>query len=394
VTGDIVVEVYDKTWARIGFINAPDSLEAVWRLNEPSTATIVVPVTSSKAWLLTGEGHRVRIVARGLVWSGWLDKWTLDGLGADATVTAVFASYLTWLEQMLCWPITETIPGTLSEEYDSRSGPAETVFKGYLLTAVGRLGLPIKVAGDFGRGDDITTQLRMHTPADKLLPLMEDAGLRVTLEHLGGDHLTLDVQPISTYPRTLTADSGVLGLDTTLTETGPVASTVIVGGAGDGVDRLFREMTWDEVAEAWGRVGERFVDARDLAVNVDDPLMDTAEEVEAAMDTRATETLAESNAAVSVSAVLSETAWFRIQAGVLEVGDHVPLSINVPTGDPDHPIGVELTETITEVSLSWTRGAGVTVTPKLGALVDDPQGPLLTRVAQISRLMRIDRANT
>lgn len=384
---EIQIELFDKTFTRVGFINAPQSLEATHRLNAASTATIVIPASSPKSWLLMGEGHRVRIVARGIVWSGWLDRWELDGIGPDATLTAKFASDLTWLEQVVCWPITGTLPGTLSREYDRRTGPAETVLKGYLKTACVRLGLPIDMAPDQGRGSVITKQLRMHTPADKLLPDMEPAGLRVTLTHNAGSRLTLDVAAIRTYPRTITATSSVLGYDTRISVEGPTASRVVVGGAGEKTARLFRSTTWDAVEAAWGRVAEKFIDGRQAQIDAADPLMDTQAEVDAVMDDDADKALDEGNARVSVAATLSETAWFRVGAGVLEVGDRIPLVISIPTADPAHPVDLSLTETITEAVVSYDQ-AGLTVAPKLGRMVDDPQGPLLTRVAALSARQR------
>lgn len=383
------VEIFDQHFQLAGFLNAPTSLDAVWRLNEASTATIVLPMASPKSWLLTTEGHRVRITVRGLIWSGWLDAWELDGIGPAASVTATFASDLTWFQQVLCWPADGTIPGTLPDESDDHEGPAETVLKDYADEFISRLGLPWRVAGDYGRGSVIKASMRMETPADKLLPAMQAAGIRVTLLHLPGDaHLTLDVSPIATYTRTLTAASGVIGQDTKVSVKSPTASRVVVGGAGEGTARLFRQIGWTEVEDAWGRRTEKFVDARDAQLDAANPLMDTAEEVEAVMDTRATTALDEANAAIAVNATLSETRWFQVRAGVLEVGDRVPLDITVPTGDPLRPFHLQVTETITEVTLSWEAGKALTVTPKLGKLVDDPSGPVLTRVAQISRTLR------
>ena len=387
---DVLVEVYDGGWVRRGVIGAPSSLEATWRLNQASTASITLPASSPKAWLLSTPGHRVRIVCRGLTWSGWLDGWTLDGIGQNATLTARFLSDIAQLERLLCWPAVGTLPGTLSAEHDRSSGPAETVLKQYVRAAKERLDLPIWVPGTLKRGATITEQMRMETPADKLLPLMEDAGLRVWMLHLGkGDtHVTLDVDPIRTYPRPLTAASGVLGADTTVTVQAPSVTRVVVGGAGEGTARMFRQQA-DTSAEAeWGMVAEKMVDARDAQLDVDDPQMDTQAEVDALMDARGAAALAEGAAQVSVSATLSETRWFRIAAGVLEVGDRVPLSITVPGGDPAHPLTVEVTETITEATLSWTPAEGVRFTPKLGQMVDDPAGPLLVRVARLSREVR------
>jgi len=394
VSDDVLVEVYDAGWVRRGVIGAPSALEAVWRLNKSSTASITIRASHVKAWLLSTPGHRVRIVARGLTWSGWLDGWTFDGIGPAATLTARFLSDITQLERLLCWPAVGVLPGTLGAEYDRRSGPAETVLKQYVRAVKDRLDLPLWVPGTLKRGTTITEQLRMHTPADKLLPLMEAAGLRVWMLHLGrGDrHVTMDVDPIRTYPRTLSAASGVLGVDTTLTVQAPTVTRVVVGGAGDGTARLFRSSVDTAAESEWGTVGEKMIDARDVQLDLGDPQMDTQGEVDALMDARGAAALAEGAAQVSVSATLSETAWFRIAAGVLEVGDRVPLSITIPGGDPARPLSVEVTETITEATLSWTPDRGVRFAPKLGRMVDDPAGPVLVRLAQLSREVR--RLNT
>lgn len=384
---DVQVEVYTLAFIRVGFINAPSELSVTHRLNKTATATISIPAASPKAWLLMAEGHRLRIVTRGLVWSGPITKWTLDGIGRDATLTATCTSDLGWLEQIVCWPITGTLPGTLSRINDSRSGPAETVFKGYLSTAISRLGLPITVATDLGRGSTIDTQLRMKTPADDLLPLLEGTGLRATLVHNGGTTLTLDVAPIRTYGRTLTAASGVLGTDTTVSEEAATATRVVIGGAGDDTARLFRQVVNTSAESVWPR-REKFIDARDIQVDAADPLMDTQAEVDAALDARAWKELSDADSKISISASLSETRWFRLAAGVLEVGDRVPVSITIPgTEGLPHPVTVEATETITEAIIDWTTDGGLVVTPKLG-LADDPQGPLLWRIATISERLR------
>lgn len=385
---EVTVEVYDKWWTRRGVINAPTELEAVWRLNKSSTATITLAASSPKAWLLLGEGNRVRILARGLVWSGWMEHWTLDGVGPSATITATFLADVAWLERLLCWQAPATLPGTIARDYDRRAGPAETVLKGYVQAIVDRLGLPLYVAPDLERGEIIGEQLRMHTPADKLLPLMEAAGLRVSLLHYGARHVTLDVDPIRTYPRTLTADSGILGADTSVSVQGPTVTRVVVGGAGEQEARLYRAAVRPSAEDAWGRIHESHIDARDLQVNLDDPLMDTQAKVDAAMDARAAAALAEGDAQVSVSATMSETTWFRIAAGVLEVGDRVPLSIAIPAGSTANRVSVALTETITEATLRQTVTEGLTVRPKLGRMRDDPSGPLLWRIARLSAEIR------
>src|SRR6185312_7835189 len=69
------------------------------------------------------------------------------------------------------------------DKYDKRSGAAETVFKGFVqANAVTRLGLPVVVLPDRGRGSNLTIYSRMHSLADRLLPAIDGAGIGFTVD--------------------------------------------------------------------------------------------------------------------------------------------------------------------------------------------------------------------
>lgn len=249
-------------------------------------------------------------------------------------------------------PITSQI-----SEYKRYTGATETVVKNACRDLSNRLGLGWTIAPDKGLGVDSRVEFRMHPLVDKLVPLLTAQRLTLTLRDG-----VVDVHQGQTYPRILTPDDGVLG-DYKWKITYPTATRVIVGGEGEGVDRLFQQFVDTARETEWGDIVEVVKDSR-MAQGVTDLSGDGAE------------ALTEGNAQVSFTADLNESAWFRF--GEYAVGDQVSIDAG----------GIQATEVISRVVIDHTPDQGVVVTPHIGAVEDDADSRTAQQIARLARARR------
>jgi len=282
--------------------------------------------------------------------------------GATFTFTAsddwaLFRGVLGW--QVPGAPLT----GQSAAEYDTRTGPAETVLKAYVTAnAVTRLALPVTVAPDLGRGDDITVSCRMHPLADRLFPAVELAGLGATVVQSGAG-LLVDVREPATHPHELSETSGAIRA-WSLARSAASATRVVVGGPGEGTARTFRAVTDAALETSIGQVLEKFRDATDADTTT-------------LLDERGAVTLAEGAPTSGLSVDLVDTPDMRYGRHLL-VGDVLTLRL----GD------VVVTDTLREVRMTWKPGTGPRVTPHVGLWDASPFDQLSRSVAQIARTVR------
>jgi hypothetical protein len=330
---------------------------------------VTVSASNAKLPLLLATGSRLMCDYRGdHLLGGPIRVRGGKGPTAEGTITLEVHDDWRLFQRVLGWPVPSSpITNQSAAEYDVRTGPAETVLKGFVTAnAVTRLGLPVTVATDLGRGASTTVSLRFHLFSDRLIPAVDAAGLGTTVVQ-SGTGFTVDVYEPRTVARHLTEASGVVA-SWEWTDHAPDATNVIVGGQGDGTARSFQAFTAsDGRAAAWGDVIESFQDARDTS----------AGDVYA---TRATETFVSTAEKTGLKIEFSETPNFRYGGpNGVRVGDMVTVDIGP---------GLSVTDILRSAEIKWTAADGLTVAPKIGDVVDNTDEAMARAVRNVAAGLR------
>lgn len=356
------IKVYDGAFVFKGWIEVVEELSVTPRHNAIGTATFTLQTDAPRVADLSAEGARVVIELNGeFLMSGPVTVLAGNTEVPNRTRTFTVEDDFRILSQILGWPNPAgaiTAQGDVTA-YDTRTGPAETVVKGFVTANATRLGLPLTVATDLARGDSISIQMRMHPLTDRLYPAVDQAGIGVTVRQSGAG-LVLDCYEPTVITRPVAEDSGIL-VKWAFTRNLPTVTRVVVGGQGEGTAREFSQVIDAARQTSWGLIAESFRDARDT----DDPVV---------MTTRANEALAEGNVTATFDIELAETATFRY-GRTLHVGDIVTVQVQP---------GVELSEVVRSVEITHTLSDGLTVTPKVGAdesTSDDIYAAAIARLA-------------
>lgn len=367
----VVVEVWDKTRTRQRWIGDPIRVTATPRHNQQPAGEVVLPIDHKRADDLLADGARVVVRYRGEhLLSGTWSSYRTEGSRHDRHTIVQIRDDWWLLDRLLAWQVpTAPITGQSAAEYHVVTGPAETVVKTLATAAVARTGEDVTIAPDLGRGDTITVRARMDHPTDLLLPLLDQAGIGVTVRQTGTD-LVLDVYEPTTWPGILSEAGGTL-TDLSWSRTAPTVTRVVLMADGEGTARAYRELI-DTAREAqWGYAAEDPIDARDLK--------STDPGFEAAALARMTEALAAGAPTTGLSVSLAEAGRFQYGGtrGV-HVGDVVTVEL-AP--------GVRVTDVLRAATLTWDR-TGVRVTPVIGERRDDPNTTLARTLAGVARKMR------
>ena len=367
------VTVYDRAFGFQGYIGNASSVSVNVRHNQQGTASITVDADHRMVPALLEPGARVVIEHRPwptehnpnpwreFLMSGVVVSRRGQGPQKKAKVTVEISDDIRILSGALGWPVPMSpITDQSAADYAKYSGAAETVVK-QAVTAniVNRLGWPVTVAPDLGRGAIVPSgvALRFHYLSDKLLPAAEAAGLGVTVRQQGGG-LVLDVYEQRTFPHKLSEKGGTI-VDWSWSDTDPTATRAIAGGKGEGTARMFAQAI-DSALEAEYPIREAFKDATD--VDTTDALRD-----------RATADLADQGPRAGLSVKLSESGMFQYGANGVRVGDVVTVDIG----------GQLRTDILRECTLSYNTGKGYTQTPVIGDIDQSPDRALARFVARL-----------
>lgn len=378
----IAVKVYPKDLSGNGeALGEYESLSVTARHNLLGTGVLLVPSAQRLATTMSTTGARVVVT--------YDDEHVLSGpvrlveaRGAFLSKMLTFQVEDDWrlLRRLLGW---QNPSGTLAQQNVRRemvySGPAETVVKDMVSDAVGRLSgrhpYPITVAADQGRGSNITIQVRMNPMADRLLPVIDQAGIGVTVRQVGSG-LVVDCYEPQAWPITLSEDAGTL-TDVSWSRRPPEVTSVVVAIGGEGTAREYLGPYTNTTAEDdYGDVIEAHVDARDIAT--DDPAKATLAAA------RAAEVLAEGSEHYGLSISLSETDTFRYGGQGIHVGDTAPIALST---------GVVVTDVVREATITENVESGLTVTPLVGERAgnDAALGRVLDSLARAVRTLRAGR---
>jgi hypothetical protein len=361
------ITLYDKDYSRQGWLGDPESLSVAVNHNAMSEATFTVGSANNKVPLLLERGARVAIDYQDehLI-SGVVRARSGKGPAASGAMTFSVVDDFRLFHRILGWPVPGAALTAQAAEYHTLSGPAETVLKAVVqANAIDRLGEPVTVATDLGRGANITAAFRFHPLADRLFPAVDAAGLGVTVRQDGAG-LLVDCYEPELHPRTLTEAGGVI-LEWSWTSQEAEATDVVVGGQGEGVARQFAGYAAAGLAAELGERIEVFRDARDTSDGD-------------VLGERAAETFAETAAKAGLSVKFSETSVFRYGGpGGVRVGDKVQLEVGA---------GLVLTDTLRSATLSWTRDNGLQVTPAIGDISDNTDREFTKAIAAVAAGVR------
>lgn len=356
--------VYDKSFKRVGWVGAYQSLTATVRHNAVSTAEFVVLLTHPRIPDLMTPGCRIVMNYDGdYLLSGTVESNSISE--SAGTVAFTVQSDFAKLTQTLGWPVPAnpiTGQGTAATQY-TLTGPAETVVKRIAGVNAARRGEPIVIAPDLGRGNVVTVFWRMNPLVDKLFPVIDQAGIGVDFRQSGKGWL-LDCYTPTVRKHILSQESGIV-VDATAVLTNPTLTRVVVGGQGVGTAREFVEIINAPMEAKYGFIREGFVDARDLAT--------TAE-----LTARGQEALAAAAETYGFSMTLAENNVFKY-GRTIRIGDIATYAINVPRQSP-----ILITDVCRLVTITHNPGEPVIATPSLG----DPnaQDPVANIIDAIKRV--------
>lgn len=350
------IEIYNKDFAFQCFIGDPHNVVATPRHNQKSTATITVASDHPRLPQLVADGARCIIRYYGeFLLSGKIDLRSGQGPGVNGTVTVYVDGDFRIMDNVLAWPVPGAgITGQGASEYYTVAGDAETILKDLVTkNATNRLGMPVVCANNLARGAVIPggIRARFQSLRDVLLPAVETAGLGIMFRQIGTS-IVCDVYVPAVFPRELSERGGMI-TDWSWSDGNPSATRVVVGGAGDGTARVFRQLSDATAESSYRDVIEVFRDARDA---------DTT----ALLDARGQETLDDGRAKFGFALTLAETESFRYGGAGVHVGDIITVNLGFTTR----------TDVLREATLTWNQEDGVEVTPLVGELQDNPDKAL------------------
>lgn len=363
-----------------------EAIRVAPRLDAIGTASIDLPLDHPRARDLHEHGRRVRI---------W-DQWGGHLLSGPVTTVAGKRDGSTWgasalslsieddnrlLWRTLGWVaplagIDQQQSGNSDAVYRLTSVPAETAVKRtFRDNAVTRLGIPVTVLPDLGRGATMTYTTRNHTLADRLYPTVTEKGLAVEIrqEDDGSptvQRVVLDVRPFTTHPQIID-DRSPQVTEWEYTVTGPEAMWGVAGGQGEGDARVFKRSANQSELNGWGALygGEFFNDQRQES---------NPASVQAALD----EELLAKSAKASLSLTLQGTdQWSYGRAW--RVGDVLTTRI-VPGANT-------ITTQIASADLSWTPGDGLKESTQVGSTGKTTQAQIIKALARAVRDLQAGR---
>lgn len=385
---DLTFEVRDRSLDRIGVILPQDLVGAtlVVRFNNTGTWALQLPYGHPMGELLRLPGYGLIVtgpnaetIISGPTLTAKLDQ-TMDNV--DGTWQIEGASDDIILSERLAYPTPATADVTAqTTPQDVRTGPAETVIKGYLSANIGPTApaareIPnLEIEADQGRGTTVTGVARFNTLQELFYDLAQVGGIGYSLMQNNGD---IDFTVYEPVDRSLLIRMDIQNrqLSSSSYSYGTAKVTrVIVAGRGEAENRLFIERTSTESLNAeinWARRIEVFKDARqsentdELNTSGDELLIDEGKTIVEMSVTPTDDTK-----------MVYGVDWF--------LGDTVAVVAN----------NIEATAVVTEVGIN-IGSDGV----RIGATVGTPVGiefeaKLLAKTNQLdSRLSNLERSTT
>jgi hypothetical protein len=314
--------VRDQNLNRVEEIEDYQKLDFVLRFNSPGSWVLEMPtnckaakeIIKPKAGIIVKRNNQTifsgQVTGRKRNWSASEDRLTVSGMDD-----------LIHLSRNLVYPVILGPPYT-SQDYDIRSGAAEKVMKDYIEANIGINARPerrvpqLTVEENKGIGKSVTGRARFHNLIDffgSLALAGGDLGFRVIQV---GKELQFQVYEPTDKSNSVFF-SPLLGnlLDFEYTSDDPEANYVIVGGGGQGKDRVFLEKGDSESISKYGRA-EVFRDRRDTS-EVDELQQSLNEELETKTE----------SASLRISPIDTESITFKRD---YNLGDKVSIVLTQP----------------------------------------------------------------
>lgn len=273
---DLLVEVRDKTLTRIGAIPADLlTMDAEDAHNNVGTWKLQINAEHPLAAVLSTPGAGIIVTGpTDVLFSGPVTKTETAVTATDplGTLTVEGVDDTIILADMLAWPEPSNgDPATQIRAYDDRTDTAESLMHYYVNANCGpsapanrrRAGLIMGTNG--ARGSILSKAARFQQLGELCKELAEPAGLGFRIVQRGSN---LVFETYAVADRTKEARLGVVNntlAGQRVSVSTPAKTRVIVGGDGDGSNRLFVGVdNVDSIAAEtdWGRRIESFIDER------------------------------------------------------------------------------------------------------------------------------------
>lgn len=375
MSGYLVV-VRDTALKRVGQVQ-PTTLTLTPRFNDVGEWSLSMPLGRAGADLLRQPGAGV-LIYRGdttlqdPLMSGPVGERVIASGNDGPTLTVSGPDDLVWVSGRVAFPnpsrtgANQNTPTSGAAAYDKRSGPAETVIKGYVGANVGP-GLPVasrrrlSIETDQGRGAHVADSVRMQPLLDRVKALAATGRVGFTVVQTGA---TLQFRVFVPADRSSTARfaPGLGNLtEYSHSEKAPSCSYVVLGGTGELTARTFKESTDTTALTKWpGWLMESYVDRHDST---------DADEIAQSM----AEALLEGGPQTSLAMTVRDTD--RCRFGVdYRMGDKV-------TVEPEP--GLTVTDVVREVSIAWNVADGDQVTSQVGSSETTGTSPVIKKVRKL-----------
>lgn len=383
------LRVCDKAGVPVEIVRDPSAVSLTLRHGATSTGSVTLPATHARTADLMADGARYSFTST--LTNALLSTGTVRGDQGQAHPDGTEGGQIgtaTWslVDDHAIFAGWNAAPAD-GKAYDVVAGPAETVARTLITRAANRLGVPLFFPASQGRGGPVSVSARWQPLSDLLYPRITVAGIGLHVRW----NATLARYEVTCYepvvwPKKITPHSGMVD-DWSWSRTYPDATRVIVLGPREGAARLIRPRIDVPLETELNAVQEVVIDARDIE-DVDPAATPprTLADVEADMDARGDERLAEAKRTVALQVTLAavpEMAFGR--PGGLSVGDVLKTQL-VPSR-PVVPIP------ITAMRLSWSTESGFTVTPEVGQWDESVMAPLVRAVSDLAVGWRRQKAS-
>ena len=350
--------IHDKAGVFQKHVVAHGGAETDLLWNAPSIASFTLDDdsddTAKTLDAIRAPGARATVLFKGVEeFRGKITATPEDG--PDGTVTCQITSDLVKLNEWFAWPIPTAAITAQTVEFRRIEGTLEDIVKGVVAENVTRLGANWVMAPSLGRGTTQAMDFRFDYIGPKVFPVLKAERYGLVLTYPSGVP-TLDLRTPETVGGELDLRSGRInsyGIDRRTA----TATRAIIGGYGTGVERELGVVVDSATEAAFNDIIEVFVDAPSLKAG--DDLTPAGEKV-----------IAEGAASISIAMDLVEQPGFEYRS-TYKLGDVVPIRF------------LNISEVITQVSISDDPKNGVIVTPTIGDIVRTEVDMLSKQIARL-----------
>jgi len=344
------VTIRDATMVERGELGRMTDLKVIPRFNDVGAFEINMPFSDPKAQLIAKGGWLEFLSNDNTLMVGNIRgvKVVEDENNVGGTLTAYGPSAEQIIADRLAYQVpTSAAPSQGSDDYDNRTGTAETIIKQYVNLNAGPGALAARqvntlvIETDLARGTSVKGSARMTNLLTLCQELASAGGLGFRVVFNASDQLEFQV-----YVPTDRSGSAKFGIELgnlvsyEFTQEASKSSCAIVGGGGDGTARVFREINDTTAQTAWSNRSETFIDQRDTT--------DTTE-----LDQAGTQETVDNGPVNGLSIKTADTPNLQFNVSYF-LGDLV----SIPKAN--------VTDVLREVEINWTADDGPSTSSTVG----------------------------